>query len=473
VAAVVAVALVVRLVQAVLRWDEVALAYAAYTEPAVHALATGQPGLLPAAWVGLHPPLHAAWMAAVELIWPAPWVWLGSSVLCSTVAVGLVGWRFGPVGAAVLASAPLQVAYAAELNNYPLAVAGIAALVVLQDARRWLFLAAVGLACYAHVLGAAAAGGAVLWRLWVRPEERVATAAWSVVLAAPVVAGALRLTGGDGTFVQPAVDWSTWGRLVASGIGPVGLVLGVGAGLGLVAVRGRAASALLSVGLPVVVGYLVALRLGAAAPHQLPYLVLAGPVVAAAAGRAVAGRSRWLAGLVVALCALRLVGVEAAAVPRLQAIHADLGRERAVDLAVSRSAPGDVLWLVAPALQADDDKTDTSPVLWRLGIGEPMPMERWESFDYLDWRFGQPRQWRGRVVHTSTELAEPALDLVVDRVWQRGGTVWVVLYDHGPATGLAERVERAVRPWSPTQEVVPRDQGLGDDVLYVLRAEAG
>lgn len=464
-ALVLAVAAVPRLLQAGLRWDEVALAYAAYTEPAAAALADGAPTAALGAWVGLHPPLHALLMGALELVWPAPVLWLGLSVACSLGAVALVGWRAGPLAALLLASSPLQVAYAAELNNYPLAVLAVAALLAAGPGPWWALLAAVGLACQAHVLAAAAAGGAVLHRLRTVPADRGWVAAWAVVLAAPTVLGALRLAGGSGTFVQPPFALGPWVAQAAAGIGAGGLLLGAGALAGL---RGPT----LAVGLPLVGLMALSLLLGAAAPHQLPYLLLPAPVLAVALGTALAGRPRWLRGAVALVCLLRLGPVLGDQLARAQAIRADLARPRAVDRALAESAPGDVVWLVAPALQADDDKTDTSPVLWRLGLLDPMPMARDGGFDYLDWRFGQPRRWRGRVIHTSTELAEQPLDHVLRAAWAGGHTVFVVLYDHAPATDLAGRVERAVRPWSPQAVRLPRSAGLGDDWLYRLAPAA-
>ncbi len=102
--AVVGLALALRLPRAVLRWDEVALAYAAYAEPAVRALEEGDAVGLVASWVGLHPPLHAGLMALSELFVPVPALWLLFSVLASTAAVAAVCRVAGPLAGLVLST---------------------------------------------------------------------------------------------------------------------------------------------------------------------------------------------------------------------------------------------------------------------------------------------------------------------------------------------------------------------------------
>jgi hypothetical protein len=124
--------------------------------------------------------------------------------------------------------------------------------------------------------------------------------------------------------------------------------------------------------------------------------------------------------------------------------------------------------LVAPALQPDDDKTDTSAVMWRISPLERMPIARPIPFEYTDYRFGHPRDWRGRVIHTSTELDEQAFDAVAAARLEAGGAVWVVLYDHAPAHGLKARVERAMRPYVSETRAVGTDDGLGTDWLFVV-----
>ena len=89
-------------------------------------------------------------------------------------------------------------------------------------------------------------------------------------------------------------------------------------------------------------------------------------------------------------------------------------------------------------------------------------------YDFTDWLWGQPRQIRARTVHTSTELESGRFDRVVEAAFERDADVFVVLYDHGPATGLLERVTRTVRIYTPEHRVFARDQGLGDDQLWRL-----
>ncbi len=170
--------------------------------------------------------------------------------------------------------------------------------------------------------------------------------------------------------------------------------------------------------------------------------------------------------MVVSLCLLRGLRLGADDLSRLQVIQADLKQTRAVDMAIAQSQPGDTLWLVAPALQADDDKTDFGPVMARLSPLSPMPIARPVDFEYKDYRYGQPRTWNGRTIHTSTELDPTAFDHVMQAALTGGQTAWVVLYDHSPATGLLERVERALRPYAVTGRTVGGDRALGPDRLY-------
>ena len=480
-----AVAGLLRLARAAARWDEIALAYAAYTEPAVRALLEGRPLAAASSWVGLHPPLHAVMMGLVEVIWPAPAAWLALSALASLGAVLLLGRAAGPWAAAALAWGPLQLAYAAEVNNYPLAVLAVAAL--LAAPRRpspglWL---ALGLACWAHVLTALAAGALVARLLLaggLARGQQLRLAAGSVLLVAPVVTGALVRVGGEGTFVQARPDWATWWETAVRGVGPEGLLLaGLGA-LGLFLCRGRA----LLLGLVLSGGYLAALLTGAAATHQRPYLALLGPVLAVglSAWPRLRGGARLPALLFLGgLLAVQLGRQGGQALGQVAALRESTGHDRGIALVLAEAGEGDTLWLVAPALYPDDDKTAVSPVLWRLSPLARAPLARPVSFEYLDYRYGQPRAWPGLTVHTSVELEAQVFDHVARAALDGGHRVWVVLYEHAPATGLAERVARVLRPYEQQVRRVafPHVEGrlgaeglggsptLGEDLVYELR----
>lgn len=472
--AVVAVAVVLRAPRVVLRWDEVALAYSAYAAPTSRALLDGRLGDAVGSWVGLHPPLHALVMALLDAVAPVPLLWLLGSAACSVGAVVLVTRHAGPLAGLLVATAPLQLQDAAEVNNYPLATLGMAALVWGARAPVGRFLLGVALAGWGHVLGLAAAGAVTLWRL-ARPVEggeRVRIAVGAALVAAPVVGGMVRLSQQGSTFAQPAFELGPWLALVGEAGGPT--VWGVSV-LVLVGMAVRPGAATVAwVGLALTYG--VALLAGSAAPHQRPYLALFGPPAAVAVAGSVdwlrARRPRLARAVVLAVVVLSLgrgagaLRSEFAAVGHLRA---DLGTPRGIDLALERTGPGDVIWLVAPALQADDDKSDHSPVLWRLPPWRAMPRAPIPGGGaFTDWLWGQPRRVDGRTVHTSTELDPGRFDRVVAAAHASGSVVAVVLYDHAPATGLAERVARTVRIYAPDRRVVPRDAGLGDDYVWVL-----
>ncbi|MCK6507736.1 hypothetical protein L6R53_30945 [Myxococcota bacterium] len=465
-----ALGLALRGLRVIARWDELTLAYAAYAEPVAEAIERGQ--LLRAAttWVGLHPPLHPLLMGCSELLAPVPLLWLAGSAALSLSAVALAGRVGGPLAAAVLATSPLQLADAAEVNNYPLATFALA--LVLATARApWPALALVAtVACWSHVLAGAGAAGVVLWRA-VQPGPAGARGRLLLACAlgaAPVVVGGLRRAGEPGTFTQGAGELGDWLAMVASALGVEGLLLAPLVALGLLWLRGPALAAFAPVAL--VLG--LALWTGAAAPHQRPYLGLLGPPAAVAVGQLVGrlpGRGVRLAfaAVVLVLCGGRAARWLPAQVEDLAAIRADLGRERALDRALALAAPGDSLWVVVPALQPDDDKSATGPLMWRLPPWTPMPVARPVAFEYGDYRYGQPRAFRGLTVHTSTELSEVALDHVASAALARG-RIFVILADHGPAAGLRARVERALRPYAPAAQEVGQDLGLGTDLLYVI-----
>jgi len=456
------------------RWDEITLAYAAYPEPTLSALRSGDLGGALTQWMGLHPPLWPLVHAVTELVAPSPLVWMGLSVGASVAAVALVTRAGGWAAGLALAVGPLQLAYAAEVNNYPLAVAMVALSLAAARGPWGLLAAAAVLAGWTHLLAGAAAGGVVLWR-----ASRVERGTAARLLAAttlgllPIAAGALRRMGESGTFTQPDLPLDGWLAMVWGAAGGPGLAL---AGVGLAGLVWRrrdpvAASALAALG-PLGLALVAALLSGAAAPHQRPYLLLLAPPLALGVGQ-VARLGRLAGGGVALLCA----GLAVVAATDNLRLHIDLRAQqsapRAIDRALEGSAPGDVLWLVSPALQADDDKTATSAVLWRLGPAAWLPIAQPVDFEYRDWRYGQPRAWRGRTVHTSTELYAGPFDHAVGPAVAAGRRVWVVLYDHGPATGLDARVARLLRPYAVTEQRLPTEHGLGDDHLFVVSGLRG
>jgi hypothetical protein len=208
--------------------------------------------------------------------------------------------------------------------------------------------------------------------------------------------------------------------------------------------------------------------MGAAAAHQRPYLGLIAPIAALAIARSVL-RKPVLLWAVVGLTVCRGVRFAAEDLDRVEAVVADLAVERAVDTALAAARPGDAVWLVSPALQTDDDKTAFSSVLWRIHPWDRFPIDRFVSFEYKDYRYGQPRNRAGVTVHTSTELDAQAFDHVTRKRLERGGQMRVVLYDYGPATGMVERIERVLQPYDSEWTAVGDDRGLGVDRMIVVK----
>ena len=462
-------ALGLRAPRAALRWDEVSIAYAAYAEPAARAVERGALLELPAAWVGLHPPLHAALWAVGERLAPVPLLGLGLSAACSAAAAGVLAARWGWLPGLLLALSPASILYAAEVNNYPLAALLIAlALASAQAPARWC-AAGAALAGWGHVLGLAVGGAVVLRRLWSAPRASVGLAAGAALGVLPVLVGAASRAGEDSTFGQPEAAAGAWaaGALGVISVGGLVQLLALP-----VARRGAAEGSEAVWSALALIGALgLFLGLGVAAAHQFPYLSLvAVPLAAAWAGV----RGRGWAALALGAGLAGAGPLFGADLGRLNALRADLERPRAIDLALRRAACGDLLWLVSPALHADDDKTDFAPVLWRLPPWRRAPRATQLPHDLADWRYGHPRWVGGVELRTSTELAWGPLDAVLGAAQDRGAAAWVVLYDHAPAAGLDARVERALRAWGPIEaEPVGDDQGLGIDLLLHVPAPAG
>ena len=110
-------ATILRVLRVLVRWDEVSWQYAAYSAPIREHLLSHDPSAM-LSFTGLHPPLWYLGHAISEIVLPIPVLGLACSALFSLGAVYL--FRDRPLVALLLATSPIQLAYAAELNNYPM-----------------------------------------------------------------------------------------------------------------------------------------------------------------------------------------------------------------------------------------------------------------------------------------------------------------------------------------------------------------
>ncbi len=428
---VLALATLLRVLRAGLRWDEVAWQYAAYTGPTVDALTEGR--LLDACttWIGLHPPLWPLLHATQELLSPVPAIFLLTSAALSLIAV----WAFRdrPLVALLLATSPVQLAYAGELNDYPL-VAALVALAWAWRGRPWRLAVLLALSCWTHVLAAVVVLTVIL-------SQRQWRGLTGLLAGLPLAPGAMELIQDAHTYSQPPLKLTESIRDYGARLGGLGLALLPFAVLG-----GRRLPSValgLGAGLLFYVGLVLS---GVAAPHQFMYLLAFGAPFFLLVEAGAQGRWR----LVVLGLALTQ-GAWWAGFEGLRLAQVTNSEERGVDLAVERSRRGEALYLLASSGNNDDDKGLVSPTLWRLPPWEPMPMSRPYGFDYDDHRHGQPRTWRGRTVYVNDHLRDELSQAI-----QAHGRLFLVVYD--AHAGLIDEVQRRFGP----------GEEIGEDRLWVF-----
>lgn len=442
--AVVGAALALRLPRALTRWDEVAWQYATYNHPTLAALQDGRWTDALTGFAGLHPPLYPLLHSLLSWAWPAPVLWLLLSVAASTGAVALT-LRGGRIAGLLLACGALQLAYAAEVNNYPLTVLVVAAVWWARDrvaqGRPWWELAVVGaVAVWTHGLAGWVAAVAALT---LGPAVALRAGAVMAIAVAPLVPGLWELATEPGTYRQPPIRPGPIAADVWARFGAWWLVLLPIAALG---ARRRPA---LAVGLVATEAYVIALQLaGVAAPHQFPYHLAAGVPLAwlVAAGVEAAGVHRQRA-LFAVLAVAALQGGGSLWLDLQALVRIVDPAPRAIDTALAEAAPGDAIVLLTPPRTPDDDKRASSPVLWRLRPWRTMAPVTPYAFDYWDHRHGQPRDAGGVAIYLH-EQARATLDEAL----AAHPRTWVVVYDHRDDPRYTHELDAR---WGPAMIVGP------------------
>jgi len=395
--AILGVAALLRAMRALARWDEVSWQYAAYNGPLIESLgAQDWPAAL-TTMTGLHPPGVYALLGMGELLWPVPLLALGLAALASlgaVIAMARVHWLAG----LAMALGPIQLHYAAELNNYPY----LALLVALgwshsqlrpSDWRGLGLLA--GLAAWIHglaLISILAAAATVCGRTMVKVGGVAA------LIALPLWWPVLRLATDRGSYIQPTPQVAliladAWGRF-----GPWPILW-----LGFLALGARRRPRIMWAALGVA-GFIWALQLARlAAPHQFPYWLALGPP---AALLLVEARSAWRGAI------LPILVIQGLALGGRQALdlHTLMDAPAAgMELAWSRSLPGDAVILVAPPRTPDDDKRANSPSLWVLRPWQAMPLHRRSAVPLGEPSDGAPRVVQGRRVHVHDHVRSTIL----------------------------------------------------------------
>lgn len=419
--AVFGLAAALRLPRMWLRWEEWALHYASYNHPTQAALRAGDWGTAFTTFAGLHPPLYPLLQASMEILWPAPILWLGFSTLCSLAAVFFItrdsAGSAPLLAACVFATDPIQLHYAAEVNNYPLTVAVIAlAWAGVRTQRAIPVIIAAGLSPWIHLLAAvgvalAAMGSRLRWRVWA-----------TILLAGlPLWAIYWQLGTDWGTARQPPMHV---GASIADIYDRFGLWWLLLLPVLLMGARRRPWIGIAWAGTLGFWWAMVAVKI--AAPHQFPYALALGPPAAllVAAG----ATHPWIRRAVLAACLLR--GGSAAWDSTLGLGTLSQAQPRGIDQALAQSKPGDAVVLVRGMGRPDDDRRHISPSLWRIRPWTPLPALDGNGHHQTPAQ-GQPRNWNGRALYTFDNLSAALIVPVEQRKH-------IVLYDGAEEAPLPE-----------------------------------
>ena len=466
------------------RWNQIALAYAAYYREYFHGLHVDGWSALFTQFVGIHPPAYSMFFLAMTEVGVSPLTWFfvsGSFSVGAVLAVGLAASRAGlgagcVAGAAtLLAVSPHRLAYSLEPNNYPLlllvvAVQALAFADFVRHERRGFLLAGttlLGLWTHALFVTVPLAQATALAR-GPRFRRVVVTFGGAAVLCLPLVPSVLE---GSGSVVNPGggvgpvleamlIDfparygsaWASWLVATAAVVGVfrirrsdddaqravlTGWTLQLLAGAGLLALL---------------------LARGTAATHQFPYYLLLLPpgcLLAGAAFERLRPSLVPLLSLLIAASAASSVTYAVSESNRARRLWRDAALTYpTVARALDAWTEGSSLLLLGYPDGGDDDKDVVDAVYALLPHDRPVNHEepRVETLVGGDPYWGQPYGFFGdRWLYTYTGFMEDRWESIFLATRGRGERLVVVVY---PANELWEDTQAALA-WSRRHGVEP------------------
>jgi len=451
-------AALLRLPRAILRWTEDSWSYLAYDAEMAQAFEQGRllDGLT--TFTGLHPPGWHLFHNLVEVSIGVPMVVLLSSVACSVAAVWIAG-RMGMLVGLLVATSPIQVAYAAELNNYPAMTLCIAWIWLARERTEergggWALAIATVVGAWIHLL-AGLIGLIAATTLGRRQFQRVSGVL--VLGLLPLVPSMLELLGQSSSFSQPPYKVDLVLPDFGARFGWLSLVLWIPALLG---AKRRPQIAW---GLGLSVGLILGLQLaGMAAPHQFPYfLALTVPFALLVQAGA---KAPWLRLLVLGVILVHGISLMRINGVQLGDLDTDLERTRAIDVALSESQAGDAIYLLRKRNRPDDDKRGISGQLWRISPWKQLQRTRPYDFPYVDHRHGQPRKMGKRTIYVNDHARAPLIDAI--RAHRR---LYLIVSEHRGDPRYNANLVEMLRGTPLLQVSAPERHG--QDHLYRLSAE--
>lgn len=441
-----------RLPRAVLRWTEDSWAYLAYDAEMTQAFEQGQFWQGLTHFSGLHPPGWGLFHNLMEWTLPIPMLLMLSSIVCSIGAVYLAG-RLGWMVGFLVATSPLQIAYAAELNNYPAMAFCMAWLWWAREKAEndnvvgWHLAMATAIGAWIHLL-VGLFGLILAFGLGRRHFQRV-----SVVLALallPLAPDLFDLLSAESTFSQPPYKPSLVFSDFTARFGWLGLALLFPAFLGAKKRPQLAKSLILCVIL------ILVLQIGGiAAPHQFPYfLALSLPfALLIQAG----SQGPLLRTAIIGVITLHAISLSRISMAQVSALAEDRATTRAIDVALTEAKSGDAIYLLRKRQRPDDDKGGFSGQLTRISPWKQLPRAQPYGFPLVDYRHGQPRKFGDLVVYVNDHpratllaamAAHPQLFLVVSdhRGDPRFGEELSELLGAQPETVGPDTLYRLIRP---------------------------